>query len=88
MTVHHRHLQIGMDTSVCQNLNCDRLELWAEDRDSAEGCALQRGLAMCIVQWVSAATECAVCAQSVTITLSAAQTLAQVVWMYFNKCSL
>jgi len=62
MTVHHRHLHISMDTCVCQHLNCDGLELWAEDRDSAEGCTSQRGLAVCIVQWVSAATECAVCA--------------------------
>ena len=77
-----------MDTSVCQNLNCDGLGLWAENRDSAEGSTSQRGLAKCTVQWIYEATECAVCAQSVTSNISAAQTLAQVVWMYFNKCSL
>jgi len=55
-------------------------------RDSAEGSTSQRGLVMCAVKWVSESTECAFCPQSVTITLSAAQTLAQVVWMYFNKC--
>jgi hypothetical protein len=74
-----------MDTSVCQNLNCDGLELWAEDRDSAEGSTSQRGLAMCTLQWVSEASECAVCAQSVTFTLIAAQILAQVAWMHFNN---
>ena len=59
-----------MDTSVCQNLNCDGLELWTKDMDSAKGNISQRCLAMCTVQWVSEATESADCAQSVTITLN------------------